>query len=315
MIIDCHTYTWESLDQLGRCLPGTGRPTTAADAAAPVSSRSVSVLQAGISRHLAAAEPVDRSIVLGFKSRYLGADIPNERVAAYVHDHNDRLIGFAGIDPSTPREAVADLKSAKEELFMRGAAVAPAAQDFHPSSSHAMSVYAEVERLGLPILFHTGPFMTPATRLDFARPFLLDEVAREFPNLKIVIAHLGYPWVEETIVLLGKHPNLFADISRLLHRPWMAYQSLLSAFQHGVMDRLLFGSGFPFSTPAQCIEDLYSINHLVHGTGLPTIPREQLRGIVQRDTLSLLGLASPAAAPSMIPANAVDQFDLEHETI
>lgn len=314
MIIDCHTFTWDSLDQLGRCLPPHDKQPSTQDSAGKQVARAGTNIAAGVSRHLAAAEPVDKTIVLGFKSRYQAADITNEHIAAYVHDHNDRMLGFAGIDPSNPKEAIADLKKAKEELFMRGVAVAPAAQDFHPSSSHAMSVYAEIGRLAMPVLFHTGPFLTPATRLDFARPFLLDEVARELPNLKIIISHLGYPWVEETIVLLGKHANVFADISRLLQRPWLAYQSLLSAHQHGVMDKLLFGSGFPFSTAAQSIENLYSINHLVGGTSLPVIPREQLRGIVQRDTLALLGLA-PTASTSIPDRVTVEQFHLEHESI
>ena len=62
------------------------------------------------------------------------------------------------------------------------------------------------------------------------------------------------------IILLAKHPNVFADISGLLRHPWHAYNALLSAYQVGVMESLLFGSNFPFSTPAACIEALYSIS-------------------------------------------------------
>jgi predicted TIM-barrel fold metal-dependent hydrolase len=119
---------------------------------------------------------------------------------------------------------------------------------------------------------------------------LLDEIAREFAELRIIIAHLGYPWVNETLVLLAKHAHVFSDISWLLHQPWQAYQALTWASQYGVTDKLLFGSGFPYTSAAHCIEALYSINHLVQGTNLPTIPREQLRGIVERDALDLLGI-------------------------
>jgi hypothetical protein len=250
-------------------------------------------LDAGTERHLASCEPVDMTFVLGFESAYLDAQIPNTQVAAYVRQHPDRLIGFAGIDPSVPREAIESMRHARGELGMRGVSVAPAAQDFHPSASQALKVYEVAAELRLPVLFHSGPHFARQCKLEYARPMLLDEVAREFPDLKMVIAHLGYPWVSETLVLLAKHPSVFSDISWLLHQPWQAYQALLSACHYGVMDKLLFGSGFPYTSAATCIEALYSINHLVQGTNLPTIAREELRGIVERDALDLLGIEAP----------------------
>jgi len=295
MIVDCYTHTWESADQLGRCVPARSTQSSPSQPKAGFHG-------AGPARHLAAAEPVDTTIVLGFTSHYLGAEISNDCVASYVASHPDDLIGFAGIDPSEPKEAIAELQRAHDELAMPGLAAAPAAQDFHPSNSQAMLVYAEAAQRGLPILFHTGVYIAADTKLEYARPILLDEIARELPGLKIIIAHMGYPWVSETIVLLAKHENVYAEISWLLQHPWEAYQALLGASQHGVIDKLLFGSGFPRAAASYCIEALYSINHLVHGTNLPTIPREQLRGIVERDTLSLLGIARPQPHPELQPA-------------
>ena len=287
MIVDCYTHTWESSAQLGRCAPA-GRQSSPGQQRIQEAQEEPTARTA---KHLAAAKPVDTTIVLGFKSAYLGAEIPNNQVASYVQNHPDRLIGFAGIDPSNPKEAIAEMRRARDELSMRGISVAPAAQDFHPSSSQAMLVYAEAADLGLPVIFHTGVHVSAATKMEYAQPVLLDEVARELPDLTIVIAHMGYPWVEETIVLLSKHDNVYAEISWLLHQSWAAYQALLSADQYGVIDKLLFGSGFPYAAASGCIESLYSINHLCHGTNLPTIPREHLRGIVERDTLALLGIA------------------------
>ena len=295
MVVDCYTHIWESVDQLGRCVPAHGGQVSPSGPRAGFQG-------AGPARHLAAAEPVDTTIVLGFTSHYLGAEISNDHVSSYVACHPDCLIGFAGIDPSRPKEAIAELHRAHDELSMPGLAAAPAAQDFHPSNSQAMLVYAEAAELGLPILFHTGVHIAADTKLEYARPMLLDEIARELPGLKIIVAHMGYPWVNEAIVLLAKHKNVYAEISWLLHHPWEAYQALLGASQHGVIDRLLFGSGFPSDAASYCIEALYSINHLVHGTNLPAIPREQLRGIVERDTLSLLGIAKPRPHPELQPA-------------
>jgi hypothetical protein len=109
--------------------------------------------------------------------------------------------------------------------------------------------------------------------------------------LRIILAQLGQPWVDETISLLGKHQNIYADVSGLLRRPWQAYNALVCAYQSGVIDKLLFGSDFPYTDAAECIEALYSLNQIAHGTNLPVVPREALRGIVERDTLTLLGLS------------------------
>lgn len=301
MIVDCHTHIWESIEQLGH---GTGlwNPQTR-------DNKSSSVLKAGTTEHLAATKPVDKTVVLGFKSHFLGAEVPNTYVADYVRQHSDRLIGFASIDPSHPEEAIEDLQKAHEELGMQGVTVWPAAQDFHPASTSAMRVYAEVNRLGMPILFHQDIQASPTTKMEFARPFLIDEVAREFSNLRIIIAQLGYPWTDETLVLLGKHENVLADISGLLQHPWNAYNALLSAGQSGVIDKLLFGSNFPYTSAATCIEALYSINKFCHGTSLPTVPREQLRQIVERDTLRLLGLESDTAPAPREPDTTVIKTD------
>src|SRR5205085_9923194 len=128
---------------------------------------------------------------------------------------------FAGIDP-TERGAVKEVEIARNEMHLLGLTVSPANQDFHPSDSRAMDVYAEAERLGMPILFHPSGQFTLQSKLEFGRPYLLDEVARTFPKLRIVIAQLGQPWVDETICLLGKHDNVFADVSGMLGRTWQA---------------------------------------------------------------------------------------------
>lgn len=291
MIVDCHTHVWQSPDQLGQIDLGDV-PKRARGSVPRISpTRTVwrSVPSGDAEHHWASAGTVDKSIVLGFKSRYLRAEIPNQYVADYVKRFPQKLIGFAGIDP-TEATAVSEVKAARTELHLRGITLSPANQDFHPTDSRAMRVYAEADKLGMPMLVHPGSQFTMHSKLEFSRPYLWDEVARTFPNLRIVLAQLGQPWVDETILMLGKHPNVFADVSGLLRRPWQAYNSLVSCHQYGVIDKLLFGSDFPYTNATECIETLYSINQLAQGTNLPVVPREALRGIVERDALSLLGL-------------------------
>ena len=296
MIVDVHTHIWQSPDQLGRLDLGNS----------PRQNRKRPVrinAQKSAWRHVPAADPehhwaesgaqsgtVDRSIVLGFKSRYLQAEIPNRFVAEYVNRFPQKLIGFAGIDP-TERGAAQEVIIAKEELRLRGITVSPANQDFHPTDSRAMRVYGECDRLHMPVLIHPSGQFTEQSKLEYGRPYLFDEVARTFPNLRMIIAQLGQPWIDETVCMLSKHHNVFADISGMLSRPWQAYNALVSAYEHGVMDKLLFGSDFPYTSATECIEALYSINQIAQGTNLPLIPREALRGIIERDTLGLLGLS------------------------
>jgi predicted TIM-barrel fold metal-dependent hydrolase len=286
MIVDCHTQVWDPAAHVG---PITGLP----PARLP---------RADAARHLRALDPVDRAIVLAFKSRYLQAEISNRFVAEYVRQYAPKMVGFAGIDPTDP-DWPAQLSIAHEELQLKGVTISPALQNFHPADTRAMRLYAACLERGLPVLFEQN-LRNPAAKMEFARPLLLDEVAREFPQLRIIVSHLGYPWVEETIVLLGKHPNVYADIAGLQQHAWLAYNALLATYEYGVMDKLLFGSDFPYRLPAECIEALYSINQLSHGTNLKTIPREQLRGIVERDTLSLLGI-EPPAAPGPKPKSGI----------
>lgn len=292
MIIDCHTHIWQTADQLGQADLGEAPPLSGRGGARrSPSGRTIfrRIPPADPELHWQQSLAVDKSIVLGFKSRLLKAEVPNTFVADYVRRHPEKLIGFAGVDP-TDVNVMRELETARTELGLRGLTLSPSNQGFHPADTRAMAVFAEAEKHGMPVLIHPGGHLAEQARFEYARPVLLDEVARTFPKLKLVIAQLGQPWVEETIVLLAKHPNLFADISGLVGRPWQAYNALVCVHQNGVIDKLLFGSDFPYTNAAGCIEALYSLNQIVQGTNLPVIPREALRGIVERDTLSLLGL-------------------------
>ncbi|MCA9242536.1 MAG: amidohydrolase family protein [Phycisphaerales bacterium] len=268
MIVDCHTQLFD---------PGVMRPGEAV------------VVQADASRHVQSLSPVDRALVHGFKSVYLDTEIPNRTIADYVRQYSSKLIGVAGIDPLAA-DCLDELAIADEELSLQGVTVSPALQNFHPCATDAMRVYAACAERRMPIFFEHN-HRNPAAKLDFARPHLLDEVAREFPQLRIVVTRLGSPWLGETVLLLGKHPNVYADVSGLLRQPWTAYNALMVAHEHGVMHKLLFGSDFPYRSSAECIEALYSINQITLGTNMPAIPRAELRGIVERDALALLGIA------------------------
>lgn len=280
MIIDCHTHIWPDRGSLGRasgfsCMGGKeGRP-------------------AQPEHHLSASEPAVSSLVLGFVSRHLGAEIPNGFIRSYVTGHTHRLISFAGVDP-VDRDAAGQVRRLKEEGFS-GITVSPACQGIHPSDTRAMKVYEAASECQMPVYVLGGLVLPQEACLEYGQPALWDEVARTWPELRLVVSHLGYPYVEQTIALLGKHANVYSDVAGLTPRPWLAYRSLTLAHEAGVIEKLLFASDFPTHTVKQAVEALYNLNKITLDSVLPAVPREYLRGIVERNSLELLGLERHAA--------------------
>ena len=126
--------------------------------------------------------------------------------------------------------------------------------------------------------------------LEYSNAVLLDPVARSFPDLKMVIAHLGHPWFAETACVVRKHPNVYTDMSALSTRPWQMYNAMITALEYGIEKKILFGTDYPFFTVKRTIEAFRNINKVVEGTNLPRVPEQVIEDIIHRDTLQILGL-------------------------
>jgi uncharacterized protein len=217
----------------------------------------------------------------------------NDAVAEFVAAAPGRRIGFLSIHPEVDG-AEDELERARTDLGLRGIKLGPNYQVFDPLGPAALRVYELAERHGLPILFHQGASPVRDAPLRFAHPLLMDEVAIRFPELRVVMAHLGHPWQRETIVTIRKHPHLYADVSALFYRPWSFYEGMRLATEWGVLDKLLFGSDFPIATPAETAAGLRAVNDPIAGTKLPPIPLEKIEELIERDPLPLLGLERPS---------------------
>ncbi|BAM05268.1 amidohydrolase family protein [Phycisphaera mikurensis] len=283
MIVDLHTRIWNSVDSLGDAIAAQARRTRE-DA-----SRAIT---ASFDVHEVAMAPVSVAVVHGLDSHLLDARLDAGAVAAEVARSKDTLLGFVGLDPLGD-DPTGRLHAAVDDHGCVGVNLCPAAGGFHPSATPTMELLEAVAERGLPVYVEAGAQLAREAKLEFAQPFLLDEVLRTFPEMKLVISGFGEPWPNQTVALLRKHPQAFTDVSGLVSRPWQLYNALVSAWQAGVMDQVLFGSGFPAADPERAIVTLYSVNSLTQGTPLPSIPREQLRGVVERDTLKILGLPDP----------------------
>ncbi len=90
-----------------------------------------------------------------------------------------------------------------------------------------------------------------------------------FPDLTVIMAHIGHPWQVDCIAVVRKHPNIWADVSGSVLRPWGHYNAMRAATEWGVLDKLLFGSDYPASTPTETMERLRDVNSVIRGTALP----------------------------------------------
>ena len=122
----------------------------------------------------------------------------------------------------------------------------------------------------------------------------MDEVAIRFPELRIVMAHIGHPWQADTIAVIRKHPHVYADVSANFYRPWSFYAAMRIATEWNVLPKLLLGSDFPIATTAETIAGMHALNDIPRRSGLPGIPEDAIDAIIERDSLALLGLERPS---------------------
>ena len=202
---------------------------------------------------------------------------------------SDRFFGFLSVDP-TQLGWEDELRSGHQELGLRGIKLLPMYAGFRPSDSALDPLWEYATQHHLPVLLHTGTTFIAQAPLECTLPRHLDSVAIRFPELKIVMAHLGHPYEGECIAMIRKHPNLYADISALHYRPFQLYQSLMLVQEYGVWDKLLFGSDYPFTTVNASIDGLRQLNDMLEGTALPRLDVDQIEALIHRDSLALLGL-------------------------
>jgi uncharacterized protein len=239
----------------------------------------------------ASATECGKSIVFGGKARLSGMWVPDHEVAAYVRDHSEHLIGFLSVDPTQPgwRE---EMEEGHRDLGLRGIKLLPMYAGFKPNAPELDDLWTYVQNNGLPVLLHTGTTFIDRAPLECTLPRLLDDVATRFPEVKIVLAHLGHPYEGECIATIRKHPNLYSDCSALHYRPFQLYHSFMLVQEYGVWDKVLFGSDYPFTTVDMSVSGIRALNKMLEGTSLPRLNVEEIERMFQRDALGILGIAS-----------------------
>ena len=227
---------------------------------------------------------VERFAIIGLQVSRIGMKVPNDYVGGYLAENRDRAIGIGSVDPTVPG-AADQLRLAVREWGLHGVKLSPPYQGFHPHSDEAYEVYRAAADLGIFLMFHQASVFAPDGYLEYASPTLMDKVAREFRDTNILLAHFGKPWMNETVELMMKNRNVFADVSTLPIKTWQMYNGLRLAIEGHVTDRLVFGSDFPAFHPREAVDHFLGIADL--DMPLP-IPRDVVEDIVYNRPFELI---------------------------
>ena len=239
--------------------------------------------------HYAATAAADKVVVFGIRAAAVGFMVPNEVIADYVARDPDRLEGWASIDPNDA-DCLDQLEHCVTDLGLRGLKVAPVYQHWNPHDRRRWELFRRCAELDLPVIIHQGTTYATQARLEWGKPLQLERIVTEFPDLRMIIAHLGHPWEEDVVSLVRKSPNLYSDVSALHFRPWRFWQAMMTAHEYGVTHKLLFGSDFPNTTTADAIAGVRGVNKVIEATGLPRVPDAVVEDIISENWKAFYGI-------------------------
>jgi uncharacterized protein len=209
----------------------------------------------------------------------------NEEIAELAAEHADVLIPFASVDPARGADAVARARRLAGGGVVRGFKFHPNLQGFFPDDRAVYPLYEVLQEHGMVALFHSGHTGVGAgtrggggVRLKYSNPMHVDDVAVDFPDLKIILAHPSFPWQDEALSVALHKPNVHIDLSG-----WSPKYFPPSLVQHAntlLKNKVLFGSDFPVITPDRWLADLDR-----------TEIRDSVRPLILKDNaVRLLGL-------------------------
>jgi predicted TIM-barrel fold metal-dependent hydrolase len=277
----------------------------------------VSFEQTDPEKLLKAYETFDKVVILGWSPHYfedigLGGTVDttgvtgvigpphpekcNDYIAALVKKCPDKLIGFASVNPNYkgPKTAVKELERAIYDLKLQGLKLYPTYQHWSPDDrDKAFPIFEKAQELGIPVLVHMSGSTLTSAPMKYSKPMLLDDVGNEFRKLRLIIAHMGIPWVDEAKYMLTKHANFYGDLSYFIgsiDRETL-YRFLLSCKPFFVpLEKLFFGSDYPAYDTMALVKMLKTVNEEAERLGKPKIPEEEIQGILGDNFAKFMGI-------------------------
>jgi hypothetical protein len=174
-------------------------------------------------------------------------DSVNEFSARYAQSHPDRLIPYGSVHPRFSQDPAGDMDRIIGDLGIKAIKLHPPHQLLYPNEylnglEGLATIYAKAQDYGVPVMIHTGTSIFPAARNKYGDPMLVDDVAVDFPSLKIILAHAGRPlWMETCLFLVRRHPNVYIDVSSIPPSKLLEYCPWLER----IADKAMWGTDWP----------------------------------------------------------------------
>ncbi len=191
--------------------------------------------------------------------------LSSEEIAESAAEYPDVLIPFGSVDPLRGPAAVSHARSLARDHGVRGFKFHPSLQGFSPDDQAYYPLWAEIESLGVPALFHTGQTGIGAglpggrgIKLRLSDPMLLDDVAADFPSLTVILAHPSVPWADASISMATHKSNVYIDLSGW--SPKYFPPALVRAANSYLQDKVLFGTDYPLLTPERWLRDFDTLD-------------------------------------------------------
>ncbi|HEX5226764.1 MAG TPA: amidohydrolase family protein [Bryobacteraceae bacterium] len=205
-------------------------------------------------------------VVFSVDERLTGRpQVPNDDVAAFARENSDVVMAFASVDPMRGPEAVKEAKRLIATGGFRGFKLHCPLMKFHANDKAAYPFYEVLNEAKMPVIFHTGHSGIGTNmpggggvRLKYGNPMDIDDVAVDFPDMPIIMAHPSFPWQDEAISVCLHKPQVYIDLSG-----WSPkyFSPILIQYANTLLKKkMLFGSDYPLITPDRWMNDFAAIN-------------------------------------------------------
>ncbi|HEX75043.1 MAG TPA: amidohydrolase family protein [Dehalococcoidia bacterium] len=303
MIVDCHVHTWRypehfvKKDVMLRSQPARRKNWS--------DEQFKQMFDIPIENYLKAAEGViDKAILVGFAAPdTAGVLVPNDYVREVANQHPDKLEWCCCVIP-TEEGAVEEVERCVKLGAIALGELAPVLGGYYANDKRCYPVWERCQNLGVPVIIHAGLTQLTPARMKYADLNAIDDIAIDFPDLKLVICHMGYPQYETGSFLIQKHANVYGGIEWLASLSGLDRQALskynpqvdYAYYFHliypliyhlsqtfGEPDKLIFGTDWTESSPRRSIEIFEHINDLTKKLNLPAIPDQIIHNLLHEN--------------------------------
>ncbi len=242
---------------------------------------------------------VDKIVVVALDITNIdpGTKIPDEYIYDnYIKRDPNRFMGFSCVLPKDSMgrfspESLKQFERAITELGFKGMKALPSYSHYPPNDKIMYPFYQKAVELGVPVLLHMGATSYSYAKLEYGHPVYLDEVALDFPDLKICAAHTAYPWTKELFAVMRKCHNVYTDISALCMRPMELAWNIVLAKEYNLLERIMWGTDYPACNPKTYINWVKTgLNEILEKCGWPTLTMEEIKQILGANASRFLGL-------------------------